>query len=158
MDLAAFDPFDVEHDQAVVEQQRIAAADVFRQILVVEPDTLLVAQFDARVEHERGAGAQRDAPALELADPDLRPLQVGHDRDVAADAAQPPRAHVGALEMVFGRTVREVEAHDVDTGGKHALEHERIARRGAERGNDLGAAWHGGFRGSIRRAARGAPQ
>ena len=57
MDLAAFDPIDVEDDQSVVEQQRVAGAHVLRQVLVVEADPVLVAAFGRRVEDEWCTGA-----------------------------------------------------------------------------------------------------
>ena len=50
---------------------------------------------------------------------------------------------VRALDVVGGGAVREIEAHDVDAGGEHPLQDVGVAGRGAERGDDLGVAWHG---------------
>ena len=53
------------------------------------------------------------------------------------------RAHqFDALAMLFGGAVREVHAHDVEPGLDHALKRFLVARRGAERGDDFGAAVH----------------
>ena len=49
------DRVDRQHDQAVVEQQRVAGLDVARQLLVVEAHAVALARLSARrgVEHER---------------------------------------------------------------------------------------------------------
>ena len=53
--------------------------DVARQLLVVEADARRVAQLALRVEDERLPRLQRDLAVGELADADLRALQVRHD-------------------------------------------------------------------------------
>ena len=49
----------------------------------------------------------------------------------------------GALDVVGGGAVREVEAHDVDARGEHARQDFGLAAGGAERGDDLGRSGHG---------------
>ena len=142
MNLAARDPLDVEHEQAVVEQQRVTRLHLPRQILVVEADSILGAKRSAGVENKLLSGAQRRFAALEFSDADLRPLQIGHDRNVAAELGSGLTYQLRAREMIFRRSVREIEAHDVDAGDQHALEHQRFTRRWSERGNYLRAAWH----------------
>ena len=66
-----------------------------------------------------------------------------------------------AVDVVLRLAVREVQAHHVDAGADHALEHLGRARGGAEGGDDLGGAGHGSlrlgccdYRGAVLQAAR----
>ena len=77
--------FDFELQAAVVEQQDVARLDVLRQILVVEADAFLVAELAVGVEDEAVADDQRDLAVVELADADLRALQVAEDADRAPE-------------------------------------------------------------------------
>ena len=131
---------DLEHDLAVVEQQHVARPHVLRQLLVVEAGTRLVAELALGIQDEPVARVQGDAPVLEFADADLRPLQVGHDADGAPGLAAQVPDELGARTVVVGGPVREVHPHDVDAGADHAFEHHGVARCGPERGDDLGAA------------------
>ena len=73
------------------------------------------------------------------------PALTGKDvRDIDADAGRGLAHQLCPLQVVLRGSVREVETDHVDAGGEHALEDQRIAGSGSERGNDLGAAWHGG--------------
>ena len=143
VNLLADHPIDLEDDAPVVEQQHVARAHVLGQVLVVEADAFLVAELAARVEDEVIAVLEKDLAFLELADADLRALQVGEDADRTADLGRDLADAVGPPNVVFGAAVREVEAHDVDAGADQRFEDERIARRGAEGGNDLGMTGHG---------------
>jgi len=82
------------------------------------------------------------AAALEFADADLGALQVGHDRDVTPDLRGSLAHELRAHQVILGRAMGEIEAHDVDAGRQHAFEHQCIARCGAQRGDDLRAAGH----------------
>ena len=53
----ALDPFHLEFDAAVVEQQHVARAHVARQFLIVQTDALLVAELAIGVENESVAPA-----------------------------------------------------------------------------------------------------
>ena len=142
MDLLADHARDVEHDQAVVQQQDVAGAQVARQVLVVEAAAFVVAQFAVGVENERIARDEHRLVVLELADADLRALQVGHQRDFAADLARRLADPLGALAMVVGGAVREVEANHVEAGLHHLQQDFGAAGSGADRGNNLGGAMH----------------
>ena len=50
---------------------------------------------------------------------------------------------LGTGQVIFGLTVREVQAHDVNPGEQHALEDKGIGGRRAEGGNDFGMTHHG---------------
>jgi hypothetical protein len=77
---------------------------------------------------------------LELADANLRTLEVDHDADRAVHLAAGLAHQLRARQVVLGRAVGEIQAHHVHAGEEHALEDTRLARRRAERGHDLGAA------------------
>ena len=139
--LLAADQLDRQAQQAVVEQQRVAGADVARQVLVVEADALARAQAGVGgVEHQLAAGHEHRLAALELADADLGPLQVRHDRDLLADLLRDLLHQGGAVDVVLCHAVREVEPDAVDAGADDAFEHLRRARRRPEGGDDLGFA------------------
>jgi hypothetical protein len=134
VNLVADDLVDDQHDQAVVEQQVVARPHVARQRLVVEADAFLVAQLAVvaplGVEDERIAVDQFDLAFFELADADLRTLHVGHDRHFAAAFGGGAAHQGGAVDMVLGLAVREVQAHDVDAGADHAHEDVEVGRPG----------------------------
>jgi hypothetical protein len=136
----ALDPHD---HPAVVEQQRVAGLHVVHEVLVVEPDPGLVAELAVDVEGEAVALDQLDLAGAELADADLRALQVREHPDVAPEPVgdlADPFHHRGVL---LDGAVREVDAHDVDPRQDHPLEHGRVGRGGAERGDDLRGAGDG---------------
>jgi hypothetical protein len=155
VDLVAAHARDVEHEAAVVEQQRIARAHVARELLVVQAHARDVAGLlETRVEDEGVAGLQHHLAILELAHADLRALEVDHDPDRALDLAAGLAHELGALHVVRGRAVREVQPHDVDAGEEHPLEGRGVARSGAERGDDLGAALCFGHQDCAARCSR----
>ena len=113
----AVDVLDVHDDAAVVEQQHVAGGDVVDQFGVVEADAVAVAERAVGVEDEVLARLEQHLAAGELADADLRALQVGHDADGAAAAlASRSRSGVDALAVVVGGAVGEVEPHHIDAG------------------------------------------
>jgi hypothetical protein len=133
-----------QHDQAVVEQQRVAGAHVARQFLVVQAHGVDVARLGAlRVQHEGLAVDQHHLAVGELADADLRALQVGHQRHRLAHLVAVRAHQVRTVDVVLRLAVAEVQPHHVDTGADQALQHLGVAGRGAEGGDDLGGARHG---------------
>ena len=127
VNLAARHALDIEHDQTVIQQQCVTRLHLPRQVLVIEPDPVVIAERGARIEHEFLAPAQRSPPAFELPDADFRPLQVGHDRNVAAELGRGFTNQLRARQMVVRRPMRKIEAHDVYARNQHALEHQRLA-------------------------------
>ena len=142
VDFMAKDPFDFEHDPAVVEQQGIAGADIFRQILVIEPDTFLIAEFATCVEDEAVVGFQCDLAILKLANPDFRPLQIGKDADRTAQFGSDLADGIGQRNVIFGLAVREIQADDVNAGTEQFFEGFGSVGSRAEGGDDLGMAGH----------------
>ncbi len=129
-----------QHDLAVVDEQRVARADVTRQAGIRRADDGLVALDVARRDGEALPDAQRDGSLGEAAGADLGALQVDEDADGAAGGVA-GGPHVLADLLVHGVVaVREVEAGDV-----HAGEHEGVqllggGGLGADGADDLGAA------------------
>ena len=121
----------------VVEQQDRAGADVIDELAVIETHAGGIAALALGVEDETCAGHELDLAVGEFADADLGSLQVSHDRDFAAERARGFAHERCEVHVVPGRAVREVEAHDVDAGGKHAAQHVGLAARRPERGDDL---------------------
>ena len=119
-------------------------AHVARQLLVVEARRARWSPIShAGVEDEALALLERDLAFLELADADLRALQVAHDGDGRGrPCARSRLTSCGALDVVVGRAVREVEPHDVDAGARSCVEDCGVAGSGSQRGDDLGFAWH----------------
>ena len=68
------------------------------------------------------AGLQLD-DAVDLADPKLRPLDVAEDRDVLAVIASSTRRMISiSRSAIVVRSVREVQAEDVDARGEQAMD------------------------------------
>src|SRR5208283_91730 len=142
-DLVSQDRLDAQSDQPVVEQQYCSRSDVARQRLVVEPDALRIAEIAVGVEDEGLSDAERYLAVRKLADADLGPLQVGHDRDLSAERLRRPAHELGALLVIGRGAVRKVESDDVDTRGQHAGQYVLGTARGSDGGDDLGGALHG---------------
>ena len=66
-------------------------------------------EVDQRAIDELDGAAAREAPG-----PDLRPAQVGEDGDVAPGAGCDLSNAGDDVDVVFARTVREVDAGDVE--------------------------------------------
>ena len=108
---------------------------------------MLIAERALGVEHELRARREVDLSVAEAPDADLRALQIHQHADGAARLARELAHQLDALPVLVGRAVGEIHAHDVEPGRDHARESLRIARGGAERGDDLGAAEYVGHPG-----------
>ena len=144
MDARALDALDLEHDEAVVEQQRVERDDVVREVAIRATHGMLVAgvRVHRHVEHELVAFDEHDRAGLERLDANLRALEVAHDADVAADLLG-NLAHAGHARCLVGRgAVREIDAEHVGAREDQLLDDGGVVGGGAERGDDLGAAAH----------------
>ena len=106
----------VEHDLAVGEQQRIAGADVARQILIGDAHFARRALFGVERGIERKARAlfQPHGPIAKALDADLRAAQV-HEHSHRTVGTPRGRAHLlHAARMVLLGAVRGVDARNVD--------------------------------------------
>ena len=121
-----------QHDQAVVQQQHIVCFDFVGQVFVIQTHSVLVAQLGAGgVQNEFSADFQHDFVVHKTADADFGTLQVGHDADHGAGAGRCFTHHFCAVAMVLGRTVAEVQAHNVDASAYHLLQNGWVAGGGA---------------------------
>ncbi len=127
-DFLLVDPIHLDHDASVVEHQHVARAHVLHQFRIVEADAARIAYLARGVEDELLAGLEQDLAASELADADLRSLQVGHDADGALEFAHARTQHADAVAMVLLRAVGEVEPHHIYAGQKHAPQHAGVGR------------------------------
>ena len=86
--------FDVQHDLAVIQQQRIARNHVLRQVLVRASDHLEGARLgiELHVQRKRLAFLQQDLAVAESLDPDLRAAQIQQHADALIGLARQPRA------------------------------------------------------------------
>ena len=130
----------LEHDLAVVEQEQRSLVDVLWQLLVVQAHTLAITDFGGGVEDEVLALLERHLAVLELADADLRALQVAEDGDGAAGLRRELLDERGALFVVGRDAMREIEPHHVDARADHALEHGGFGGGGTEGCYDLRTA------------------
>ena len=146
LDARARHRHDPELDLPVAEDQFVAGLHVLRKVGVRHADRAVraVMRIERRIERERLALGEHRTPAREALDADLRPLQVAeHGHVLADDRGSPPDAF-DATAMIRGLAVREIHADDVGAAANQVLEDARRVRRGTERGDDLGAAKHGG--------------
>ena len=145
-DFRSDDGLDFQFDEPVGEQKNVARAHVVRQLLVVQADPFRIAQIAFRIEHEARAFGEGDLAFLELADPDLRALQVGHDAHASPQLIGEPAHQLRPADVIGGGAVGKIHAHDVDPGRQHVLEHGGISGSGTECGDDFGGAWHSRYR------------
>ncbi len=134
---------DVEHDAAVIQQQHVAGLHVVHQVAIVQADALLGAEAAVGVQHEALALGELNPVLLELSDADLRPLQVGHDADGAAQLARHVPHQRRAPRVILRGAMREVQPHDVHARGDHACKHLSLGTGGPQGGDDLGTALDG---------------
>jgi hypothetical protein len=144
VDLRAVHALHVHHDAAVVEQQYCTGLDIVHQFRVIEADMVRIAHLAFDVEKELLARLQQHLAAGELADPDFRPLQIGHHADRATDLRRCLRERLDTCPVIVRLAMREVESHHVDTRFDEAGQCGEVARGGAERCNDFSEAVHGG--------------
>ena len=96
----------------------------------------------AALERHAVARLELDRVLGERADAQLRPRQVLQDGDRSAGAARRLADPLRRLRVLLVRAVAEVQPGDVHPGFDHPHEHLAIARGGADRGDDLRAAFH----------------
>ena len=99
-------------------------------------------------DHDRVAVGELDV-RVEIADPELRPLQVGDQGDRPAGGGLGLAHELRAPRMVLPRPVREVEARSVHPGRDQRGERLRVRRGGPDGRDDLRAARVPGHRGQI---------
>ena len=142
---ALLDVLDDEPHEAVVDQHLVTGTQDFAHHR---------RHHRQRTVRRDGLADDRDLfPALEddrlgeLADPELRPLEVRDHRQWAAGLALGVAHAPGAFGVLLVRPVREVQARRVHAGGDECAQRFRRVARGAERGDDLRTAWRFGRHG-----------
>src|SRR5262249_55617816 len=95
-------------------------------------------------------GDGEDLPVLEMddavdvADAELRPLDVAHDRDVLAEIGGDAADDLDDAAFFVRGAVREIEAEDVDARGEETVDGLLRAAGGAEGGDDFRASQRSG--------------
>ena len=110
---------------AVVQHERVPRLDRFEDLVVRQENAFAVAERLIAIELENRPGRQLDAPGVEIADAELRALQIGEDADRMAMAR---RAGAHGVVKRFGpivRRVADVDAEDVNAGNEKTLDHFR---------------------------------
>ena len=144
MHLRAFDGRDLERDEPVVQEQRVARAHVARQRLVGDAHDAVRAVFgvELRVEREALALDQHRAAAREALDAHLRAAQVAEDADHAAGLGRRRARALDPARVVVEAAVREVDADQVHARRDQVCERRRRIGCRTERRDDLGASCH----------------
>src|SRR5690606_13726482 len=125
---------------AVVEQQGVSRLDRLEDLRMGQEHALGRADVLVRVEAEQAAFAEKDAAAFDLADAELRPLQVAQDADGALELHLSISHGRVQLARGFVRRMAHVDAEHVDAALEQALQHLRIRGCGPERCDDLDPA------------------
>ena len=112
-----------EADFAVVDQQPLPLLEQAEQFGMRQFDAGLVAGFGIAVEREMARMADHRLPVLELADAQLGTLQVGEDRDRAAELFLQRADRLDRLRMVGMFAMAHIDAEGVDPGLEQAGEH-----------------------------------
>ncbi len=125
---------------AVVDQQMMAGLDRGEDFRVRKVHALGVAGLGVVVEHESRTRQNIRASAGERVEPELRPLQIDENADRPAVACLDCADRTHQLAHARLRRMAHVDAKDVGAGHEQPLDHGRIGRSRAQRGDDLGAA------------------
>ncbi len=135
---------DAQAHRAVGEVDGLAGLDGGGEPVPADRHASRVAETGVGVGDERDgvAAAQQDLVVVEESDANLRPRQVLEDRHGAPGAAGRLPDHRRGLSVRLVRPVAEVQASHVHPGVDHPHERLGIARSRADRGDDLGAAFH----------------
>jgi len=131
--------FNQHADRSVGQHHAIAAREFINQAVVVADELAGAGGDFAAHKPQFGAFDARDFAAMQLAQADFRPAQIGQHPDrppeLAADAAD--RFEHGLVLFQFA--VRHVQAEDVDAGFSQRGQLALFAACGADSGDDLGA-------------------
>ena len=117
-----FCPLDVlylKNDQPVVDQHRIAHGKIVCQSCIADGNDRLVAVDLPRRKGERIAVLQHDLLIFERADAVFRPLGVEHDGDGQLQLAPHLADHIKFLLVLLMRSVRKVQARDIESRPAH---------------------------------------
>ena len=131
---------DPEAHLAVIDEELVARLQRGEDLGMRQRRPRLVAGFVVEVEPEIGAGRESHPATGEIAEPELRALQIGEDADrspgFGLDAAD-----VGEERAVIVvRAVAEIAAEDVDPGIEQGAQPRRARTRRTQRRDDFGAA------------------
>ena len=138
-DARRLDGRDHELHQPVIDEDAMADLHLARQRRKGRGD-------DLRVPHHRFRGDDERLPvlqlhdALDVADTDLRPLNVADDRHVAAEVRGRLPHELDDARPLARRAVGEIEAEDIDAAGEQAVDALLGGAGGAEGGDDFGSA------------------
>ena len=130
-------------DLAVVDQQALAAFQQAEQFGMGQFDAAVVAGRRIAVEREMPRMADDRTPALERADAQLGPLQIGQDGDRATEFLFQMANGLDGLRMRFALAMAHVDAKGVGARAQQLGQHLGAAAGGADGGQDLhlAAAW-----------------
>ena len=143
MDFAADNARHLKDDTTIIKQQDVAVLDVFRQIFVVQADTLLITEFALGIKDEMVAIFQGDPAMFKFSDPNLGALQIRQNPDRTSDPRRNFTHAVRQCNMVFGFAVRKIQTKHINTGADQGLKRLRVIGSGAKGGNYLRMAGHG---------------
>ncbi|GAA2880097.1 hypothetical protein GCM10020220_082540 [Nonomuraea rubra] len=121
-DALAVDAGGLQHEAAVVDEDRVTGADVLGQPLVGGGDLLAVARHVFGGDGEDVAEAQPDGAFLERADTDLGALQVGEHAYTAAEVGRHRLDPVVNLSVQVMIAMAEVEPCHVHARGDQLAE------------------------------------
>ena len=125
---------------AIVDQQPLALLQHPEQFRVGQADAAVIARFGIAVEGEVAGMADHRLAALELADAQLRPLQVAQDRHRAAHILFDLADRGDGFAVSFVIAVAHVDAERVGPGQQQLLDHFRAAAGWPQRCQDLDLA------------------
>ena len=136
-DLVAVDFEDVQADLAVVDQDLRSCLDRFEKLGMWQQDTVAVACRLLAVEDEALPLLEDRPPPFEMTYSQLRPLKVEQDCRGAMEFLLERTDMLDQLRLLLLVSVAHVDSEGVCAGEHQAADHLGIARRRAERGQDL---------------------
>src|SRR5215467_5465367 len=134
--------FNAQFDIPVREENRMPDLHFVRQALQRNRRTISVARHDVGSQDEFLPRLQLDNTACNIADPDLRTLQVLKNGNWFVESLANTLNLADEIPLIFRRAMGEVEARDIHAGGDELCDHFFAVGGRTDGANNLGAPDH----------------
>src|SRR5690606_709379 len=145
LDLAVANLFDLQFEQAVIDQDASPGRHILREQLVADVDPLARSQLEGlRREGQPLPFVDEAAAVLDSADADLGPLKILEDGNHAALGVGSLTHEFDHSAMILMGPMRKIEPRHIHPGPDELTDGALIGRGRPERANDLGTTIHSG--------------
>ncbi|MNG95227.1 hypothetical protein D3C79_542560 [compost metagenome] len=135
---------DNEFYTPIIKQQNIAAKAIANQCLIINSNGFSCTSFFVHtcIENKTLPFMQGNLAISEAGDPNFRTLQISKNCNEAAMLRREFAYHFCTSDVLMGLAMREVQAHNIDTGQNEIFEHSGRLSRRTKGGDNLGSSQH----------------